>query len=235
MTEKTLPRRRFLRLIGLTLGACALTCAGSSLLLSVEDRPRNPLPVGFPDVTYGDDLAAKKTLVAYASAAGSTGGVADAVGKALVFASGGLPQAAVDVRPVHLVTDLDPYRAVVVGSAIHGGKWLHEATQFVLTHQERLRQMPTAFFLVGMVSASSSATNRNMVAQYLEAERAMVDPLAEGRFVGALHPNQYPFFTGLGMRFFLAYCGVGLRGGDYRDLDAIQAWAKSVRPIMMRS
>ncbi len=52
-----------------------------------------------------------KILVTYASRAGSTQGVAEAIGKSL--ADGG---AAVDVRPMRDVQDLTPYRAVVAGS-----------------------------------------------------------------------------------------------------------------------
>ena len=68
----------------------------------------------------------RRTLVAYASRAGSTAEVAEAIGRTL--AEDG---AQVDVRLVKEVADLSPYRAVVAGSAIQGGKWLPEAMQFV--------------------------------------------------------------------------------------------------------
>ncbi|MCC6168651.1 MAG: flavodoxin, partial [Caldilineaceae bacterium] len=71
-----------------------------------------------------------KILVAYASRAGSTAGVAEAIGKTL--AEGG---AQVDVRPMQEVKDLTPYTAVVAGSAIQGGQWLPEAIQFIQTHR----------------------------------------------------------------------------------------------------
>ena len=35
------------------------------------------------------------------------------------------------------VTDLSPYRAVVAGSAIHGGKWLPEAMQFMQANRTK--------------------------------------------------------------------------------------------------
>ena len=54
-----------------------------------------------------------KILVVYASRAGSTAGVAEAIGKTL--AESGVQ---VDVLPMKDVTDLAPYRAVVAGSAI---------------------------------------------------------------------------------------------------------------------
>jgi menaquinone-dependent protoporphyrinogen oxidase len=65
-------------------------------------------------------------LVAYASRAGSTAGVAEAIGQTLAESG-----AQVEVRPMQDVEDLAPYRAVVAGSAIQGGKWLPEAMQFM--------------------------------------------------------------------------------------------------------
>jgi menaquinone-dependent protoporphyrinogen oxidase len=56
-----------------------------------------------------------KILVAYASIAGSTAGVAEAIGKTLVESG-----AQVEVRPMKDVNDLAPYQTMVAGSAIRG-------------------------------------------------------------------------------------------------------------------
>ena len=168
---------------------------------------------------------AKKILVTYASQSGSTGGVAEAIGKTL--AGGG---ALVDVRPVQAVTSLDGYTAVVLGSAIHSGKWLPEAVSFLQANQARLRQLPTAFFLVCMMAAADTEMNRNAIAQWLAEEQALVRPVAIGRFAGALFPNKYFFTTAIGLRIFLAY--LKLPGGDYRNWDAIRAWSSSTLPLL---
>jgi hypothetical protein len=33
---------------------------------------------------------------------------------------------------------------------------------------------------------------------------------------------------------FIAYCGLGLRGGDFRNPAAIRTWADSVRPLLIQ-
>lgn len=218
-------RRKFLVITTTALGVSTLACAAPGLLPGDESQPNPSMPLGFPELTLGDQTMTQKILVTYASTAGSTGGVAEIIAKTL--AEGG---AAVDVRPMKTVTSLDGYQAVVAGSAIHGGKWLPEAVDFLHANQERLRHLPTAIFLVCMLLAKDTGKNRDFVEQYLAAERALVKPLAEGRFAGALLLDKYPFFSGLGLRIFLAY--LGLPAGDYRDPDAIRSWATTIQPLL---
>ena len=229
MNHKTITRRRFLALTGVALGSCALGCAGLGVLMSRQDDSRTILPIGFPELTFGNNSVAKRILVAYASAAGSTGGVAETIGKTLADTG-----VVVDVHRIQSVETLDGYDAVVLGSAIHGGKWLPEAVEFLQANRTRLNQVPTAFFLVGLMVNRKSQSDQELVNQFLASERALVEPVAEGRFVGAMFIKNYPGFTGIGMRFFIAYCGLGLRGGDFRDPAAIRAWADSVRPLLIQ-
>ncbi|MHB1296783.1 MAG: flavodoxin domain-containing protein [Anaerolineae bacterium] len=166
-----------------------------------------------------------KILVAYASQHGATAGVADAMGK--VLAEGGCT---VDVRPMKEVKDLAPYTAVVAGSAIHGGKWLPEAMAFVQKHQSALNRVPTATFLVCGMLASPETKYRDMVPQWLDPVRVLIRPVAEGCFAGAVLYKNYSFFESLGMRIFVA--SMKMQEGDYRDWDAIRAWAESTRPLL---
>jgi len=218
-------RRQFLLIAGGAVGASTLACVGLTAVGTYGHQPE----ISFVESTYGEANAVKdRILVAYASQDGSTGGVADALGKQL--AAGGLT---VDVRQVKDVNDLGRYRSVVVGSAIHGGKWMPEAVEFVQTNQSRLSQVPTAYFLVSMMMARNTEQDRRYVAQWLEPVRALVKPVAEGWFAGALWPSKHPlFFEGLGLRIFLS--SIGLKEGDYRDWDAIRAWADSARPLLLR-
>jgi menaquinone-dependent protoporphyrinogen oxidase len=167
-------------------------------------------------------------LVAYASQTGSTVGVAEAIAKAL--AEDG---SQVDVRQMKDVKDLSPYQAVVAGSAIHGKKWLPEAMQFMQTHRTALAQKPFAAFLVCMTLAMPKAESyREFVADFLQPVRAMVKPVSEGLFAGALDIKKIPSFGDrLGFRLSVAF-GVWSEG-DHRDWDAIRAWAKHTRPLLL--
>ncbi len=223
MDERRVSRRRFIGLAGAAVGATAVAASGLASLSWQEPT------VEFLQPTYGSGTEmSSKILVAYASRHGSTSQVAETVGRTL--ASSG---ATVDVRRVQEVTDVSGYRAVVVGSAINGGKWLPEAASFVKANQDSLKQIPTAYFLVCMMMARGTEQDRGFVANYLEPERALVRPVAEGRFAGALWPSKHPLiFEGLGLRFFLRY--LGLKEGDYRNWDAVHAWAENTRPLLLQ-
>ena len=168
-----------------------------------------------------------KILVAYASQTGSTAGVAEAIGKTL--AESGAP---VEVRPMQDVQDLAPYHAVVAGSAIHGRSWLPEAIQFIQTHQATLAHKPFAAFLVCMTLAMPGADKyREHVADFIQPVRALVKPVSEGLFAGALDISKVPSFRDrLKFRSSVAF-GVWSEG-DHRDWNAIRAWAVDLKPIL---
>ena len=225
VARKRISRRKFLLLSGGLAGGACLTCLGLPLALTASGQPA-PAKFEFIESSIGEtNMPNDKILVAYASQAGSTAGVAEAISQQL--AAAGAP---VDLRQVKDVASLDGYRAVVIGSAIHGGAWMPEAVDFVKKNQGQLTQLPTAFFLVCMMAVKTDEQNRNFVAGYLEPVRQLVQPVAEGRFTGALFPRQYSFFEGLGLRIFLS--AVKLKEGDYRDWDAIRGWAGKLQPLL---
>jgi len=169
-----------------------------------------------------------KILVTYASQGGSTVGIAEAIGQ--TFSADGTIG---DVRPIKEVTDLSSYRAVVIGSAVHSGKWMPEAMAFVEGNQNTLRRIPTAVFQVCMMLATSNEQYQRMVPDWLIPLRTQLQPAAQGSFAGALWPNKYSKLSEkLGLRIFLA--AIHLKAGDYRNWDAIRAWAESLRPVLSR-
>ncbi len=103
-------RRLFLMLAGGAVGASVLYCGGLATL-----GLRQPAIEYIESICGKEENVEDKILVAYASRAGSTGEVAEAIGQVLCEAG-----AAVDVRLAKGVTDLSPYRAVVEGFSSFG-------------------------------------------------------------------------------------------------------------------
>jgi len=168
-----------------------------------------------------------KILMTYASRAGSTAGVAEAIGKTLTESG-----AQVDVIPMNDVKDLSPYRAVIAGSAIRKSKWLPEAVQFIQAHRSTLARKPFAMFTVCITLAmSNSEQYRSAVAGWVAPVRALVKPLSEGLFAGTLDFNKLPFnWDTLKLRATVAF-GVFPRG-DRRDWNAIRLWAENLKPVL---
>jgi len=170
----------------------------------------------------------QRILVTYATRAGSTAGVAEFVAKTLTETG-----CLVDVQPMADVEHLTPYSAVVAGSAIQGKQWLPEAMEFMQTNQAALREMPCAVYLVCMTLAMSNADRfRDEVAAFLDPVRAIVTPVSEGMFAGALDVSTVPYFRArLGFRLSVLF-GVWSEG-DHRDWHAIRAWAYTLPSLLL--
>ena len=83
-------------------------------------------------------------LVAFASKHGSTGEIATAIAEEL--RESGL---SVDCVAAHEVGTLDPYDAVVLGSAVYMGRWRGEARRFLRKHARALSERPFWVFSSG--------------------------------------------------------------------------------------
>ena len=214
-------RRQFLKAAAITAGAAGLVVAGASVLGSQPEK------IFLTNSTYGDGSMNQKVLVAYASRAGSTMGVAEAVGKTLAQAG-----ASVDVCQVDAVKDLGSYDAVVVGSAIQGQKWLPEALQFVRRHQSELSRRPFASFMVCITLSMANADRyREGLKAWMRPVRDLVPPVSEGYFAGALDFSKIPFsFNSLAMR--MVVLTGAWKQGDHRDWNAIRQWAQDLAPLM---
>ena len=93
-------------------------------------------------------------LVTYSTRTGSTKGVSEFIGKTLTVLG-----ESVDVLPMNEIDNLSHYSAVIAGSAIQSGKWLPEASEFIITHKNELNKMPVAAFLVCMTLAMPKGEN----------------------------------------------------------------------------
>jgi menaquinone-dependent protoporphyrinogen oxidase len=171
----------------------------------------------------------RKILVTYASRAGSTAGVAEAIGKTLAESG-----AQVDIIPMKDVKDLALYQAVVAGSAIRGRKWLPEAMQFIQTHRAELAQKRFAEFTVCITLAMKNGEQyRAGVREWVAPVRTLVKPLSEGLFAGMLDFSKLPFNWDTFMLRLSVALGIFPRG-DHRDWNAIRTWAESIHPMLIQ-
>lgn len=168
-----------------------------------------------------------KILVTYASRAGSTTEVAQAIGKTL-SECGEL----VDVLPMEDVQQLSGYRAVIAGSPIRSSKWLPEAVKFIQDHRSELREKPFAMFTLSITLAMSSGSQyRQAVTEWTAPVRIQVKPVSEGLFAGKLDFTKLPFnFDTLKLRLVVAL-GI-FPTDDRRDWKAVHEWAISIRPLL---
>jgi menaquinone-dependent protoporphyrinogen oxidase len=161
-------------------------------------------------------------LVAYATDHGSTRGIAARIADRL-------RQQGVDAKALAVadVAEVSGYEAVVLGSAIHGGKWLPEALQFADRNAGPLRERPVWLFSVSTLGDAESMFPPQ-VANRLRAMRKETPEITQLRRL--LHPREHRNFAGAitrshwaaaGRAFFLA---TGGRYGDHRNWPAIDAW-----------
>jgi menaquinone-dependent protoporphyrinogen oxidase len=211
----SMTRREFVK-AGAVLGAGV--ALGASVGCSAASS-EGDTPVETPSTTYGGGAAVgKRILVGYATGKGSTVGVAEAIGKTL-----GERGHSVDVKPMKDRPSLSGYDAVVLGSAVNGGKWLPEAASFVEANKKALSNVPVAVFCVHAMNFGDEPKPTKRRLAYLNDVRALVTPCDEA-FFGGVAP------LGDDTSFILraAFKAFGGEAGDTRDWDAIRAWAEQV-------
>jgi menaquinone-dependent protoporphyrinogen oxidase len=207
-TQNKLSRRDFLKIVGATVGVSALACGGLGVL-----GTRAP-EISFLENHHEGANDMGKILVAYASKAGSTGEVAEAIGQ--VLNAKGM---AADVLQVKHVTDLSGYQAFVIGSAIRMGRWLPEAVQFVEKNRVVLGRVPTAYFLVSGFLREDTPEMRSQVLAFVDPVRKILEPKSIGLFAGKM---DYSKISWLDRTIAQAVRSVE---GDWRNWDAIRGWA----------
>jgi menaquinone-dependent protoporphyrinogen oxidase len=159
----------------------------------------------------------KRILITYATRAGSTFGVADAIGAGL-----GRRGWEVDVQPVTAHPTVDKYEAVILGSAIRMGGWLPEMVEFIKTNQSALQSCPVALFTVHILNTGADETSRAARLAYLNAVRPLLNPVEEVFFTGRIDLETLSFVDRLMVKMVRSPIG------DFRDWDGIRAWSSVV-------
>ena len=166
-----------------------------------------------------NNIKPNKILVAYASKYGSTATVAEAIGQ--TFREEG---AEVDVLPAKQVKNIAQYNAVVIGSGVYMGKWLKDSMRLIKQNKEVLNKMPVAYFEVCLAVREDTEANRKVAESYAIKAMALVKSVDLGIFAGVMDRKKVSFFHRLLLRFII------VPNGDFRNWDAIKAWAKQVYP-----
>ncbi len=167
-------------------------------------------------------------LVTHASRHGSTAGIAERIAETL--RSSGAPT---DCHPVADVRSVDDYDAVVLGGAAYMFHWLKDATSFAKRHRVALAGKPVWLFSSGPLGADLvDDEGRDIFAAMRPKEfdelEAMLRPRGTKVFFGAWDPTAPPI--GMAERFMkhLPANTEGMPAGDFRDWDAIDAWAVEI-------
>ena len=154
-------------------------------------------------------------LVAYASKHGSTAGIADAIADTLVD-----HEVKAEAKSVDAVDDLGPYEAVVLGSAVYAGSWMKEAAAFAERHADVLAHMPVWLFSSGPLG--EDVKDAEVQPRQLPELRRTIAFRDHRVFFGALDTS----VLGFGERMIAK--AVKAPTGDFRDWDAIRAWAEGI-------
>jgi len=202
---------------GSILAGAAVTCLlpGSGVLSASNAHAAT---VNFPEGKCGDEKnMEKRLLVAYASKYGSTGGVADAIGKELCS-----KDVAADTVLIKNANNISSYQGVIIGGAVYMGKWMSEAVDFVKQNKDILCKVPVAYFLVGMTLARHPEKRAEVLSYMDPILKAVpeIKPVGIGTFAGAMDYNNLSWINKKIMK------SKGSPEGDFRDWNAIRAWAR---------
>lgn len=155
-----------------------------------------------------------KILVTVASKHGATAEIGEALGAHLHERGG-----EVMILPPEAVDEVASYDAVVIGSAVYAGHWRREALDLVRRQSEALRARPVWLFSSGPLGSAAVPAGD-------PADLPSIQGLTNARehriFAGELERDQ----LGFGERAIVGM--VRAPYGDYRDWQAIDAWADAI-------
>ena len=166
-----------------------------------------------------------KVLVAYGTKYGATEGIAEKIGEVL-----GREGFEITVVPADKAGSLEAYEAVVVGSGVYIGRWRKEAAQFLKTNEKTLADKKVWFFSSGPTGEGDPEKQMNgwTFPAGLKETAERIKPVETVIFSGAIFKEKLKGME----KWILKKVEAGI--GDFRDWDAIQAWAEKIADELKR-
>ncbi len=160
------------------------------------------------------DTEAMKILLTSSSRHGSTDEVGAVIAQELRAAGHDVDQA----HPED-VTDVAGYDAFVLGSAVYMTRWTPEAVDFTERFHEELQSHPVWAFSVGLSGLpKGKISDPHRIGPVLLS----IDPEDHVTFAGRFNPSALTL-----RERSIARMG-GASEGDFRDLDAVREWSRSI-------
>ncbi len=167
----------------------------------------------------------ERVLIAYATKHGATAEIAGKIGQVLCEAG-----YKADVLPADRAGDLTPYIAVILGSAVYIGGWRKEAARFLKANETALAGMPVWLF-------SSGPTGEGDPVALMKGWRfpaklqAIADRIAP-RGIAVFHGAVNVGLLGSIERWMIRKVKAPV--GDFRDWDAVTAWASDIAAALRK-
>lgn len=160
-----------------------------------------------------------RVLVAYATKHGATAKIAEKVGQALREA--GLQA---DVLLANRISDLTPYKAVVLGSAVYFGRWRKKTVAFLKANEKTLIERQVWLFSSGPTGEGDPVelTKGWRFPKRLQPIADRIQPRDIALFHGVVEPKRLNFFE----KWILKNVKAPI--GDFRDWDIITSWATAI-------
>jgi menaquinone-dependent protoporphyrinogen oxidase len=164
-----------------------------------------------------------QVLVAYATKHGATAEIAEKIGQ--VLRQAGLPT---DVLPADRVSDLTPYNAVVLGSAVYIGQWRKETVKFLKAKETVLAGKMVWLFSSGPTGEGDPVelTQGWRFPGKLQPIVDRIAPRDTAVFHGAVDVNKLNFIE----KWMIKNVKAAL--GDFRDWEAITSWAMAIADLL---
>ena len=158
-------------------------------------------------------------LVTYATKYGATREIAERIGETLRQL--GLE---IEVESVEHVGDVSRYKAIVLGSGVYAGRWRKEAARFLVTNQDELARHLVWLF-------SSGPTGKGDPVELMKGWRF---PAGLQTVADRIRPRDIALFHGvlnvskMNIIEMLLVKMIKAPLGDFRDWNAISAWADKI-------